>query len=168
MIRRILTTLAILAAPLTVGLLLTYEVIAVDLTLFMEDQISLRPQEGPRWAAPPEAVPFGRPAYLDAPATTVNPVSADEVSLQRGAVLYDLHCRACHGAGAGDGPVTAFWGEGARRPANLTEARFRGYPDATFRLVVSNGIGAMPPLRENLDERQRWDAINHVRTLQPN
>lgn len=57
--------------------------------------------------------------------------------------------------------------EDARRPANLTEARFREYPDGILYSVVTQGLGGMPPLRENMTERQYWDVINFVHTLQP-
>ena len=63
--------------------------------------------------------------------------------------------------------MVEFWREDARRPANLTEPRIAQYPDGTFYRIVTQGIGVMPPLRENLTERQRWDVINYVRSLQP-
>jgi hypothetical protein len=50
MIRRILLTLALVAAPPLVLLLATYEIISVDVTSFMEDQPSIDYQ-----AAPPAA-----------------------------------------------------------------------------------------------------------------
>lgn len=167
MTRRIFLTVAIVAAPMLIVLLLTYEIISVDVTSFMEDQPSLDYQEAPRRLLPEQSIPLSRPTYGDGGAID-NPVPADEVSLQRGAVLFSLHCAVCHGpAGAGDGSVVAFWKESARRPANLTEARFAGYPDGTIYRIISQGLGGMPPLRENLTERQRWDVVNHVRSLQP-
>jgi len=73
-----------------------------------------------------------------------------------------------HGEGGqGDGSVVEFWQEDARRPANLAEERIAAYPDGTIYRIISQGIGVMPPLRENLTERQRWDVVNFVRTLQP-
>jgi len=63
--------------------------------------------------------------------------------------------------------VIAFWGQDARRPADLTGERFKQYPDGTLYGIISRGLGTMPPLRENLTERQRWDVINFVHTLQP-
>jgi len=52
-----------------------------------------------------------------------------------------------------------------RRPANLTEARFKTMSDGSLYITISQGYGAMPPLRENLNVRERWDVVNHVRTL---
>jgi mono/diheme cytochrome c family protein len=168
MIRRILIPLAVLAVVGYVFLMVTYEIVGVDFPVFMEDQPSIDYQEGPRRLPPEEAVPLSRPAYLDEGQPSVNPVPADAVSLQRGEILCQLHCAVCHGqASQGDGPVVEFWREDVRRPADLTEARIGEYPDGTLYRIIVQGIGGMPPLRENLTERQRWDVINYLRTLQP-
>ena len=167
MIRRLIPLVVVLLIVVLIGLFV-YEVIAVDWLSFMEDQPSIGYQEPPRRLPADEALPISRPAWHDVPANLVNPVPADEVSLQRGALLFDVHCAVCHGSqGGADGPVVDFWGEGARRPANLTEQRIAQYPDAGLYRVITQGIGAMPPLRENVTERQIWDIINHVHTLQP-
>ena len=95
-----------------------------------------------------------------------NPVPADEVSLERGALLYDVHCSVCHGAqGQADGPVTAFWRADARQPANLTEARMTTMSDSSLYITISQGYGTMPPLRENLTVRERWDVVNYVKGM---
>jgi mono/diheme cytochrome c family protein len=166
--RRLLILLAVLAVVGCAILLIGYEVIFVDFVSFMEDQPSVDYQDGPRILAPDSAVPVSRPSYLDAPASLANPVPPDEVSLQRGEILFDLHCSVCHGPnGQGNGPLVEYWREDARRPANLTDARFSQYPDALLYGAVIQGVGGMPPLRENMTERQYWDVINFVRSLQP-
>jgi len=166
--RRFLIPLAIVAVVGCLFLMLIYDVIGIDWISFMEDQPSVDYQEGPRRLPPEGAVSTSRPAWHDQPADLANPVPADEVSLQRGAILFSLHCAVCHGpAGQGDGSATRFWKEEARRPANLSEERFRTYPDAIIYRVITQGLGGMPPLRENLTERQVWDVINLVHTLQP-
>jgi mono/diheme cytochrome c family protein len=167
-IRRILIPLAVLAVVGCLLLMLTYDIMSIDFVSFMEDQPSIRYQEPPRRLPDEGAVPVSRPAYLDAPASLVNPVPADEVSLQRGQILFSVHCSVCHGRqGRGDGPVVDYWQADARQPANLTAERFSQYPDSLLYGVVTQGIGGMPPLRENMNERQYWDVINFVRSLQP-
>jgi len=167
MIRRLIPLIVILLAVVLL-LLFVYEIIAVDFKSFMEDQPSIVYQEPPRRLPAEGAVPISRPAWHDAPADLVNPVPADEVSLQRGALLFDVHCAVCHGSqGQADGPMVEFWRQDARQPANLTEQRIAQYPDAGLYRVITQGIGAMPPLRENVTERQIWDIVNHVHTLQP-
>lgn len=164
--RRILITVAAVVVPMLAILLVTYEIISVDVVSFMEDQPALDYQESPRRLPPEEAIPVSRPAYLDE-GMAANPVPADEVSLQRGEILFSLHCAVCHGqAGQGDGSVVLFWRQDARRPADLSEARIAQYPGGSLYRIITQGIGVMPPLRENLTERQRWDVINFVRTLQ--
>ncbi|RME43111.1 MAG: cytochrome c [Chloroflexi bacterium] len=164
--RRIIITLLVLATPFVVGLLFTYEKIKIDFPSFMERQPSIKAQEPPRRLPPEGTIPFyGAVAVGDQ--VPVNPVPADPVSLQRGQVLFSLHCAQCHGdAGKGDGPITEFWGEETNRPADLTDVRFTTQPDGALYLTLTQGFGAMPALAENLTPRQRWDVINYVRTLQ--
>ncbi len=168
MTRRILITLAILASPLVVALLATYEIVRVDFVSFMENQPSVDYQEGPRRLPAEGAVAFSaeaRPAMADT--FPLNPVPADAVSLQRGAVLYNLHCALCHGEeGAGDGPIVEFWKEDANKPADLRDERIVSQPDGALYLTLTDGFGAMPALAENLTPRERWDVINYVRSLQ--
>ena len=168
MMRRTLLVLVTVAVVGYGALMLTYEVFGVDVPSFMEDQPSVHLQEAPRRLSPEEAVPISRPPYLDDDQSVVNPVPADSISLQRGELLFGFHCSVCHGPlGQGDGAVVKFWREDARRPANLTTARFEQYPDATLYRIITHGLGAMPPLRENLTERQRWDVVNALSLLQP-
>ena len=166
--RNILVPLVIAAVVVGLALAFFYEVIYVDWVSFMEDQPSIGYQEPPRRLPGVGALSFFRPPYLDEPLTVENPVAPDAVSLQRGEILYSVHCSLCHGPlGRGDGPVTDFWQDDARRPADLTAERFAQYPDSLFYRVVTQGLGVMPALRENMNKRQYWDVINYVRSLQP-
>ncbi len=166
--RRFLIPLIVVAVVGYAALMLLYEVVGVDVVSFMEDQPSIHYQEAPRRLPPEDSVPLSRPVHLDDGQAMVNPVPADGVSLQRGETLFEFHCAVCHGqSGQGDGPVVEFWREDARPPADLTEPRIAEYPDGTLYRFITQGFASMPPLRENLTERQRWDVINYVRNLQP-
>jgi len=155
------------AVAAAIPLLFTYEIIPIDFPVLMEDQAAVEYHDGPHVLPPKDAIPISRPAYKDVSGAPDNPVPVDQVSLQRGELLFSLHCSACHGeSGQGDGPVTEFWQEDARRPANLTEARFANYADGGLYQIISNGMGTMPPLRENLGERERWDLVNYLRNFQ--
>ena len=154
----------VLLAP--VFLLFSYEVIAVDFPVLMEDQQAVEYHDGPHLLPPEEAIPISRPAYKDG-GIPENPVPSDALSMQRGEVLFSIHCALCHNEDAGgEGPVSEYWGEGKRKPPDLTEARIADLPDGAIYNFVSDGIGAMPPLRENLSERERWDLINYLKSLQ--
>jgi mono/diheme cytochrome c family protein len=167
MIKRLLVLMMVLALPLALGLLFTYEVIKVDWVSFMEIQPSFRPQEDPL-PLPAGSVPVQGAAYIPGAGAPVNPVEADELSLARGKQLYDINCALCHGpAGQGNGPFAAFLRP--RTPANLTEGNALSGSDGAMFMVITNGVpGAMPALKENLDVRSRWDVVNYVRQLQQN
>jgi mono/diheme cytochrome c family protein len=166
-IQRILIVLGIVLVVLAVVLIFSYEVIAIDFGSEMENTWIIRQNEPPMLQPPADAVPTSRQDYLAVVQQSKSPVPADGVSLQRGALLFGFNCQPCHGAlGQGDGPVTKFWKPDARRPANLADPAIgQQLPDGILFQFISNGIGTMPPMRENTTERQRWDLVNHVRTL---
>jgi len=93
-----------------------------------------------------------------------NPVAADERSLRNGRMQYEINCAVCHGLqGAGDGPVAQFgfppFPIGATSPTApaLTDGQIFG--------IIRNGRGLMPSYNR-IEEPERWDLINYLRTLQ--
>jgi mono/diheme cytochrome c family protein len=165
-LRRVILTLILLTIPLLLGLPFLYDFIRVDWTSTMEDQIAVAAQQGPRKSAPAEAVRFDGPSLPKDGELPTNPVPADDVSMERGRLLYERNCSVCHGAeGLGDGPMTEFWKPDMNRPANLTDPRMAQQSDGSLYLTISQGFGAMPALGENLDQRERWDVVNYVRSL---
>lgn len=167
MIRRILITLGIMALPLILGLAMTYELIDISFTSFMEDQVSIGYREGPRLLPPDGSVPI---TGLEAPAdgsVPANPVESTANSTVRGNLLFDIHCAVCHGDKAlGDGPVAAYFKSPAPPVADLTTERIRNLDDGLIYLILTNGAQGMPSLAENLTPRERWDVINYLRMLQ--
>jgi mono/diheme cytochrome c family protein len=164
-LRRVILTLVIVSVPLLIGLIFTYDIIKINWASNMKFQIPVDYQDGPRKWAPNEAIKFNGPSGAVA-GIPDNPVPADPVSLDRGRHLFERNCTLCHGQkGQGDGPITEFWNAQMRKPANLTETRMKTMSDGTLYITVSNGYGTMPPLRENLDVRERWDVVNYVKTL---
>jgi len=161
---RVLITLAILATPFILGLLITYEVIQLNWISLMEIQPSFRPMEDPL-PLPERSVPVQGAVSIQGLGSPDNPVPADDVSLQRGEILYQLHCALCHGeSGEGDGPIAGFldW-----QPADLSTPGLVMSNDGAIFLTITNGIpDRMPALRENLLVRERWDVVNFVRNLQ--
>jgi mono/diheme cytochrome c family protein len=164
-VRWIAVPSVVLLALTGVLLLFTYEVIAIDFRVLMEDQQVVGYQDGPRLSAPAEAIPISYPSYGIEMAE--NPVLADSISIRRGEILFSMHCALCHGErGEGNGPVAVFWREDARRPPSLVDPRIDNLSDGAIYQFISRGIGSMPALRYNLDERSRWDVINFVRSLE--
>jgi mono/diheme cytochrome c family protein len=128
-------------------------------------QPSLRPEDGPR-PEPEGSVPLGAaPRYADREAVLdlADPVPDSLASRAHGRALFRARCAPCHGAeGHGGGPVSSFF------PAapDLASPTVRGRSDGYLFGTVTFGGKAMPPQREGLTERDRWDLVHHVRDLQ--
>ena len=164
-LKRLLIVLALVAAPLGLGLLFTYDIIKIDWVSFMEIQNSFNPQEDPL-PVPARSVPVQGAAYIAELGAPVNPVTASEESIKRGKAGYDITCRICHGPkGDGKGPFAAFL---ANKPVSLLEGRPVTLSDGELFMTITNGVeGRMPNLRENFpDAESRWDVVNYVRSLQ--
>lgn len=177
----VFSVLGILASILFI---FTYDLIKIEWVVFMEIQPSYANQEfDPNTGAgplpvPSRSIPVEGAAFIPGEGVPVNPVPADAVSISRGAELYSINCKMCHGeAGEGNGTVSAFLIK--KKPANLTDEVIQSKPDGSLFLTISNGIfnpsntlfpdvqfsGQMPPLNENLTVRERWDVVNFLRTL---
>ena len=161
-LRRGLIIIGLVLVPFTVGLLFTFEFIKIPFPTDMADQPSVGYQEGPRMLPPEGAVPVQGLSVIpeEFPA---NPVPADEVSLQRGGILYGIHCQLCHGPlGHGDGALAKHFDQ---TPRNLTVPQVSAEFDGAVYLTITEGSDQMLSLAENLTARERWDVINYVRTL---
>jgi mono/diheme cytochrome c family protein len=164
--RRIAITLALLATPLILGLLLTYQVIHVDWISFMEIQPSFRPMEDPL-PVPPRSVPVEGAAFIPDEGSPANPISPDAASMERGKTLYAINCQICHGEkGKGDGSIAE---DLERKPADLSSVNVASLSEGEIFLVLTNGVqlgsgrkGGMPDLRENLSVNDRWEVVNYV------
>ena len=163
MIKRLIFLLIVASVAGGILMLFTYDVIKLDWISFMEIQPSYKPMEEPL-PVPADSIPVEGAAYVPGLGSPVNPVEADEVSIQRGSELYRLNCVICHGEeGMGDGVIGTFF---TKKPANLTAPTVQALDDGAIFLVISNGKeGRMPPLNENFNVRERWDLVNFVRTL---
>lgn len=150
--------------PFIVMPLFTYEVIKIDFPTDMADQPSIDYQEGPRLLPPEGSVPVaGKAIVLDT--LPINPVQADETSLQRGEILFSIYCTLCHGErGQGDGPLAEYYEERPLRP--LTSNNITAQFDGQLFRTISEGFSRMPPQSEALSPRDRWDVINYLRTLE--
>lgn len=162
--RRGLIIIGLVLLPFFIGLLCTYEVIKINFPTDMADQPSIGYQEGPRLLPPEDSVSIqGKSVILDVVPT--NPIPSDEVSLQRGEILYSIHCALCHGEGGhGDGPLAEHYGD--LPLPELTGPNIAAQFDGTLFRTISQGFGRMPSLVENLPPRERWDVINYLRILE--
>jgi mono/diheme cytochrome c family protein len=164
-LKRLIIVLAVVAAPLALGLLFTYDIIKIEWVSFMEIQESYNPQEDPL-PVPARSVPIEGAAYIAELGAPANPVAASEESIARGKEGYTIACRLCHGPKAdGKGPFAAFL---QNKPVSLLEGRPVTLSDGEIFMTITNGVaGKMPHLRENFPKAEmRWDVVNYVRSLQ--
>ncbi len=128
-------------------------------------QPSLRAEDAPR-PEPEGSVPLdAAPRYADRDETEglADPVPRTEVSLAHGNALFRARCAPCHGPeGHGGGPVSRYFPAAPDLASPTVRARSDGYIFGT----ITFGGRAMPPQREGLTEGDRWDLVNHVRTIQ--
>lgn len=177
--KQLVVVFAVLGVLVGALMIFAYDVIKIDWVVFMEIQPSFSTQEKPL-SVPAQSIPVEGAAYVPGEGAPANPVPADETSIARGAQLYTIHCKMCHGdAGQGNGTISAFLVK--KKPANLTSELVQSKTDGSLFLTISNGIfnpnnslfpdvefsGQMPPLNENLTVRERWDVVNFLRTLKP-
>jgi mono/diheme cytochrome c family protein len=162
--RQLLGVFVVLGLLLAVILLFSYDIIKLDWVSFMEIQPSHRQMEDPL-PVPARSIPIEGPIAIPGMGAPDNPIEADDASVARGAELYDIHCKMCHGATAeGNGPIAPFLIP--NKPANLTSSIVQSKSDGSIFLTITNGVeGKMPALNENLLVPDRWDVVNFIRTL---
>ena len=92
------------------------------------------------------------------------PEPIDESLLARGRDRFDIYCSPCHGRlGDGNGMIhqRGFW-----IPPTLHTDRLRNVPPGYIFQVISNGYGAMPDYRDQVNAQDRWAIVAYIRALQ--
>jgi len=161
-LQRGLIIIGVLLVPFILALLFTFQIIRTPFPTDMQESPAVGYQESPRLKAPDDAIPIQGESVIPEE-FPVNPIPADETSLQRGEIMYRIHCALCHGDnGHGDGPLAQYF---SRTPEDLGGSKTAAEFDGSVYLVIQQGFGEMPSLVENLTPRERWDVINFTRTL---
>lgn len=96
-----------------------------------------------------------------------NPMQANEASLADGKRLFTAQCVTCHAEnGAGE---PAMKGQLAAEIPNLTDDQWLyGSSDGEiFTLIQSGTPNDMQPFTGKLNERQIWNIVNYIRSLEP-
>ena len=84
--------------------------------------------------------------------------------LQRGRERYDIYCSPCHSrSGEGDGMIVR---RGFTRPASFHSDRLRQLPPGYYFHVITQGIGAMPDYRHQIQPHDRWAIVAYIQALQ--
>lgn len=107
------------------------------------------------------------PLAVDAYPTTYQrpPIPYTATSIAAGQSAYREHCASCHGvSGAGDGPAASGL---PRRPADLRARHTSDHTAGDLYWWLTHGIpkAGMPAFGDRLDDQQRWDLVNLVRTF---
>ena len=117
------------------------------------------------------AFAFPAPAKAEAPwvapaeaAAKKNPFAGNAAAAASGKQIYSTICTTCHGpTGRGDGPAAAALNP---KPANYTTSAIAGESDGSLFWKLSEGRGAMVAFKGTYSEKQRWELIAYIRTLQ--
>ena len=84
-------------------------------------------------------------------------------SMLTGKALYTNYCTPCHGdKGKGDGVASAAL---SSKPADHTSASIQAETDGSLFYKISEGRTPMPQYKSALNETQRWELVNYIRTL---
>jgi mono/diheme cytochrome c family protein len=128
------------------------------------EEAELHEEEGGHTHSPDQHMAAQHDVPADA-AAVPNPIAANAESMAAGGQFYAASCAVCHGEGGlGDGPGAAGL---EKPPANLTEAHVQELSDGALFYIISHGRPDTPmPAWENLlDEEQRWQVVNYLRTF---
>ena len=96
----------------------------------------------------------------------VNPYNGNQIAAQKGGVLFQKLCWTCHGkSGLGDGPA----GKNLNpQPKNFRLNSVQDQSDGELYWKISNGKGMMLPYKHSLNEEQRWQLVNYIRSFKIN
>jgi mono/diheme cytochrome c family protein len=106
-------------------------------------------------------------AQLDSIAPTlVNPLQPTPQVLERGKLVYENNCAACHNTrGEGNGPVVNAQTKFPFAPA-INAAATRARSDGYIYAVIDVGRNFMPPYGSRITHLDRWAVVTYVRQLQ--
>ena len=92
------------------------------------------------------------------------PFAITATDLDRGQERFNIFCTPCHDmTGSGKGMVVQ---RGYRPPPSFHDPRLRAADPGYIFDVITNGFGAMPDYRTQIDARDRWRIVAYVRALQ--
>ncbi len=92
------------------------------------------------------------------------PVPLTKELLDRGQQRYNIYCSPCHDrSGSGRGMIVR---RGYKQPPSYHIDRLRQAPIGHFFDVMTNGFGAMPDYRAQVQPRDRWAIAAYIRALQ--
>ena len=92
------------------------------------------------------------------------PVPLTKALLDRGEQRFNIYCAPCHDrTGSGRGMIVR---RGYKQPPSYHIDRLRNIQIGHFFDVMTNGFGAMPDYRAQVQPRDRWAIAAYIRALQ--
>jgi len=92
------------------------------------------------------------------------PIALTQQLLDRGEQRFNIYCAPCHDrSGNGEGMIVR---RGYKQPPSYHIDRLRQAPIGHFFDVMTNGFGAMPDYRAQVQPRDRWAIAAYIRALQ--
>jgi mono/diheme cytochrome c family protein len=92
------------------------------------------------------------------------PFKIEEADLNRGEERFNIYCAPCHDrTGNGRGMVVQ---RGYRQPPSFHIDRMKQADAGYIFDVMTNGFGAMPDYKAQIDARDRWRIVAYIRALQ--
>lgn len=92
------------------------------------------------------------------------PFPITEQDLNRGQERYNIYCAPCHDStGSGRGMIVR---RGYRQPPSFHDPRLKAADAGYFFDVMTNGFGAMPDYKVQVEPRDRWRIVAYIRALQ--
>jgi mono/diheme cytochrome c family protein len=133
-------------------------------TLFADGSSARHPVEGtvPRGALNADEALFT--GKTDGVAVKEMPFAISAADLDRGQQRFNIYCTPCHDqSGNGNGMVVQ---RGYRKPPSFHIDRLKQADPGYMFDVISNGFGAMPDYKAQIDVRDRWRIVAYVKALQ--
>ncbi len=126
--------------------------IAILFAGFIATSFTLRLSDQKPWPVP------------DAAKNKKNTVANNAESVAAGKVLWNTHCKSCHGGkGLGDGTKAA---QLKTEPGDFSKATFQSQTDGSIFYKLSEGRDDMPAFKKKIaDEDDRWSLVNFIRSL---
>jgi mono/diheme cytochrome c family protein len=130
--------------------------------LWMDKQPSYKPYQEPLLSPPVGSVPITGRETVSQASELKNPLTPNPASLAQGKALFTINCAMCHGQTPAErGPV----GKKLKPPPpGLDQDLVRERSDAHIFKAITFGFGRMPPFKDKLSPRERWELVNFLRT----
>jgi mono/diheme cytochrome c family protein len=130
--------------------------------MWMDKQPSPKPYQAPVLSQPVGSVPITGREIVSPDTELKNPLTPTEASLTQGKKLFAINCAMCHGQTSLErGPVGK---KLAPPPPGLDHDLLRERSDAHIFKAITFGFGRMPPFKDKLAPRERWELVNFLHT----